>query len=105
MYEGLLEHYTTISGITPEEIFSIGTEEVKMLKQKMAVVAEKLGFGKNINVKQFLEERRENQDQKFKSKNETLSYIEGNLKITKKLLTWNLEIEKQLCMLNRIEKR
>ena len=74
---GLLEHYTTLRGITPEEIFSIGMEEVKMLKQKMSGVAEKLGFGRNVNVKKFLEERRESQDQKFKSKNETLSYIEG----------------------------
>ena len=74
MTQLILERFTTISGITPEEVHQIGLDEVKQLRQKMTALATKLGF-QNLTFKNFTEQMKNNQSQLFKRFHNFLSLI------------------------------
>ena len=61
----LLEFYTTIPGITPEEVHQIGLDEVKLLREKLTGLAVKLGF-KDLAFKEFTQKMKTNQTHFFK---------------------------------------
>jgi uncharacterized protein (DUF885 family) len=75
LYQSLLEYHTTLTGITPEEIYARGLDEIRLLKLNLASVAEKLGYGQIVNLKQFLDDVRQDQKYKFTNANSAIQYL------------------------------
>ena len=61
----LLEFYTTIPGITPEEVHQIGLDEVKQLREKLTGLAVKLGLP-GLTFKEFTQKMKANETHFFK---------------------------------------
>ena len=60
-----LEYYTTIPGITAEEVHQVGLDEVELLRRQMTSLAESLGY-KNLSFKEFTQKMKNEQSQFFK---------------------------------------
>ena len=79
MYQSLIEYHTTLTGITPEEIYARGLDEIRTLKLNLASIAERLGYGQIVNLKQFLDDIRQDQQYKFASANVAIQYLKDLL--------------------------
>jgi len=75
MYQSLIEYHTTLTGITPEDIYARGLDEIRVQKLNLASIAEKLGYGQIINLKQFLDNVRQDQQYKFTDGNAAIQYL------------------------------
>lgn len=76
IYQAYLEYYTTIEGITPEEIHNIGLDEVAKLKSEMmTVVKNELGHN-NMSFLELAEMLKDDTNQLFESKEEIIEYYQ-----------------------------
>lgn len=77
IYHKCLEFYTTIEGITADEIHKIGLDEIAGLKKSMMDVMKSLNL--DMTFKEFSAYIRESPDQTFETQQELLNYVNSTL--------------------------
>ena len=75
LYQGLLEYHTTLTGITPEDLYAVAVEEVRVMKQNISAVAETLGYGSSVKPIEFILELRKSSNQNFISTEEIVQHL------------------------------